>query len=440
MSMHYFTPNDDGIIGQSDSESIQNAVNKAEGKKDARVVIPRYNKRTDSMRWNITKAILLPSNVTVLMNNCHLRLADGVKDNMFRNRNMYDENRNFINQGSQHHIVLRGIGNVLLDGGEPNGLMESTSNQNGNPPVDANNMILLHNVHHFVIENLHICDQRWWAINILFSSHGLIQNLNFYAKNNVPNQDGLNIRSGCHDITVKNITGQSGDDLVAVTTQGYSCQYMTEDGVLDTHHIYIQNVLGTSVRQCVVALRNHDGAKLHHVSVCNVFDTGNNDYNNRPYGVLRVGENLYYRTRASLMGETYRISARNVFSKNQETVCLGATLKDCSFTNICVCGTAKYAFSTDSLPHQDGGVKIEDVSIRDVYYNGEVFNSCIFNFANMRKQDYIRNLDIQGVYAKRVGCVAVIDRQEQVSMEDIFVERETDTFFLRDDTVKGGEK
>ena len=31
------------------------------------------------------------------------------------------------------------------------------------------------------------------------------------------NQDGLDLRQGCHDIAIENITGYTGDDLVALT-------------------------------------------------------------------------------------------------------------------------------------------------------------------------------------------------------------------------------
>ena len=34
------------------------------------------------------------------------------------------------------------------------------------------------------------------------------------------NQDGIDLRQGCHCITIENITGYTGDDLIALTTIG----------------------------------------------------------------------------------------------------------------------------------------------------------------------------------------------------------------------------
>ena len=42
------------------------------------VVIPRPNKRRNDQIWIIDETILLPSGITVVLNNCVLRLADNV--------------------------------------------------------------------------------------------------------------------------------------------------------------------------------------------------------------------------------------------------------------------------------------------------------------------------------------------------------------------------
>ena len=34
---------------------------------------------------------------------------------------------------------------------------------------------------------------------------------------NMENQDGIDLRNGCHDITISDITGETGDDVVALT-------------------------------------------------------------------------------------------------------------------------------------------------------------------------------------------------------------------------------
>ena len=120
--MEFITPNDIGIISESDSKSIQNAVDTAH-KKGCAVLIPRLNARTGEGIWIIDEAVLLPSDIEVILDNCHLKLADGIYDNIFRNANIYDRDRNFINLGRQRNIHIKGIGNAIIDGGNHNGLL-----------------------------------------------------------------------------------------------------------------------------------------------------------------------------------------------------------------------------------------------------------------------------------------------------------------------------
>ena len=78
--------NDRRFWDDTDSQTIQNAVDYAAESGAGRVIIPRLNARTGKPIWNIHTAILLPSNMTVVLEDAHLRLCDGVFDNIFRNR------------------------------------------------------------------------------------------------------------------------------------------------------------------------------------------------------------------------------------------------------------------------------------------------------------------------------------------------------------------
>ncbi len=395
--MNYITPNDVGIIADTDSRSVQNAVDAAR-KQGCSVLIPRYNQRSGECLWVFDEAVLLPSDIEVILDSCHIRLADGIYDNVFRNENIYDRERNFINVGRQHNIHIRGVGNAVLDGGKHNGLLELNARKKG-IRMQFNNLILLHNVENFTIENLELIEQRHWAVNILFCSHGRIADIRIYGRNNIPNQDCIDIRMGCSYLVIENITGQSGDDLVAITTQSSSFPYLpSEDCDIDVHHIIIRNIVGTSRAQSLVALRNHDGSKLYDVEVKNVIDTRNDDMNCHPYGVLRVGENLYYRDRPSQMGETRNIHAKNVFAQTNETVCVGATLKDCTFENIYISHMAHCAVCTDHQPHQDGGVKMENVTFDGIYVNSDRKSFALTKFDTMREGDGFKDVVIKNVH------------------------------------------
>ena len=84
----YITPNDENIMAKTDSESIQNAINEAKRSGFDKVVIPRMNMRTNKALWEIDKAVLLPDDIEIVLDNCYIRQADGCVDNVFRNENL----------------------------------------------------------------------------------------------------------------------------------------------------------------------------------------------------------------------------------------------------------------------------------------------------------------------------------------------------------------
>ena len=68
----------------SDSDAIQSAIRQAVESGCNRVLIPKKKTSRGFTHWEIDRAILLPSNITILLDDCHLRLKDGVYENMFR--------------------------------------------------------------------------------------------------------------------------------------------------------------------------------------------------------------------------------------------------------------------------------------------------------------------------------------------------------------------
>ena len=61
----------------------------------------------------------------------------------------------------------------MLDGGVHNGLLQKNSEKDGLPHVEKNNLIRLHNLRDFRLENFTLLNQRWWAINLLFAEEGI---------------------------------------------------------------------------------------------------------------------------------------------------------------------------------------------------------------------------------------------------------------------------
>ncbi len=414
------TPNDVNVCGECDSDSIQNAVDFAHETGVGKVVIPAINERTGGNVWDITETILLPDDITIVLDNCRLRLADGVFCNVFRNKNVYTELGKTLS-GEQKNIKIIGIGNAVLDGGIPNGLTEHTSNTKNYPHIRNNNFILFSNVRNFEIKGIKAINQRWWAFNFLYCSDGRISDIDIYAADNIENQDGIDIRCGCNNIIIENISGQAGDDLVALTAlKGKSeTEFKVCGKEWDVHTVIIKNIVGTSVSKAIVALRNQDGVKLHDVVIDGVTDTSTECGKNHPYATVRIGQNAYVQERPSMLGETYNINVSNIHSSCDSALMVGATLLNASFRNIFVSGTAPCAFTVNE------GANVENILIDGVFYNVENYklytgqgknddvfrNDCgdkfaIFNFNNygskfLQGPDNSKNVHIKNVYVKK---------------------------------------
>ena len=178
--MELIYASDKRFWGSTDAETIQNAIDYAEKTGLSRVTIPRHNPRTGENIWIISKTILLPSDMTVVLEDAHLRLADGVLENIFRNRNCRTEKGNTI-EGEQKNIRILGSGNATLDGGKHNGFVEQMIRENPGkyPPLSVNLLVFLHNVRDFTISGLNIIESRWWSICCIYCRWGRITDIDF---------------------------------------------------------------------------------------------------------------------------------------------------------------------------------------------------------------------------------------------------------------------
>ena len=89
--LDFYSPNMPECMADTDSKSISNAVRLAVENNIGKIIIPRKNARTGNARWDIDSAILLPSDIHVVLDNCYIRQVDGTFDNVFRNENMYTD-------------------------------------------------------------------------------------------------------------------------------------------------------------------------------------------------------------------------------------------------------------------------------------------------------------------------------------------------------------
>lgn len=315
----------------------------------------------------ISAAIRIPSDFTLTLENCHLRMADGVYSNMFVNAS-HGTPEGRTPEGADRNIIIEGRGRVILDGGEYNGLSEKTHSKNGLPHISLNNILLFTNVDGFTIRNLHVRNQRWWALNFVSCRNGRIQDIDFcaddswvdddgsvyhgfgsrtyggteassrftYQKIRVKNADGIDLRSGCHDILIENITGFTEDDTIALTGLIGSTEkmYCVEGEEPAIYNVIIRNVLSSAF--CAnVRLLNQSGVKLYNILVDGVTDTSKDSpHMDRGGTGVRIGDNHLYGTRHATPDETRNITIRNVSSRAGAAMRIAGAMSDCLFENI----------------------------------------------------------------------------------------------------------
>ena len=239
--------------------------------------------------WEIQEAIRLPSNFTLILEDAHLKMADGVYDNMFVNEHHGTEIGTSL-QGTDRNINILGRGNAILDGGTYNGLSERNHSRDGLPPIWKNNLLLFTNVDGFRVSGLSCRNQRWWALNFIYCRHGYLGNMDFcacdigidrngeayhglkhdcYEEVLVKNADGIDLRQGCQDILIENITGFTEDDVIALTALNGRLErnFIVPELPSDLCNVEIRNIRAAAYCS-IVRLLNQGDIKLHDITVC----------------------------------------------------------------------------------------------------------------------------------------------------------------------------
>ncbi len=322
---------------------------------------------TVSGDWEINEAIRLPSNFTLILEDCHLRLADGCYENVFVNEHNESEIGKTV-AGTDRNISILGKGRAILDGGEYNGLGEWVAAEDRPAPLYKNHLIFFTNVDGFKISGLQCINQRYWAINFIYCRNGYIGNIDFcandlrldsngnlvhgliqgdlYSNIYVKNADGIDLRGGCQNITIENITGFTEDDTVALTAlDGPSLRHFSVAGLTsDICNVTIKNVRAAAFCS-IVRLLNQGDIKLHDIEVDGVYDTSaDSPHLDRGARAVRVGDKHLYGTRHCTKEETYNISIKNVYAAGDEALALAGEIGNLVIYGIeCAEGTKMFA-------------------------------------------------------------------------------------------------
>ncbi len=341
-----YTPNDFKALS-TDSKMIQAAVDEA-AKYGATVIIPRVNERREACLWEIDEAIVLHTGSSVVLDNCYLRMADGCYANFFKNdatlgKWWRKETRNY-------DISIRGEGNAVLDGGEHNGLIENDFtiyDENGNfagrrtingfTNCFVNIGILMQNAERVQVSGIRFVRPRYWCINFEYCSQGHIHDIVFDADGKNPNQDGLDIREGCHNFLVENLSGRTGDDMLALTNFGHpKTRVGGEETDMDTaiHDIVVRDLRATMSHRCdIVRLLCRGETEIYNVQIAGIQDTTPPEIS-RPLAAIRIGDVSDYQARLNRLGEMRNITVRDIVTRARFGLYIANTLCDSYFENI----------------------------------------------------------------------------------------------------------
>jgi hypothetical protein len=385
-SRRYITPN---AFEGTDTQRINRAIEVA-AREGCRVVIPRVNRRKDGVRhfWLLDSAVLVRSGTTLELDHCCLKLSDRCRDNFIRSANC-GLARTDIEPMRDIHIY--GSGPVLLEGADhPRATGDAAKTlgkrtfgtdagvEGESQTGDWRNIgILMAYVEHFSIENLRIKNSHSWAISLERCAHGRLRDLDFDSKEfrridgkrekNL-NQDGIDLRLGCHDILIENITGNTGDDLIALTAipgnekAGTTSSMMVSgntdrgDGRDAIRDVIVRNVRGYSHGgHHIIRLLNTGGVHLHDILIASLIDTSPKEI--RCKAAVKIGDH-HYGAGIAPLGDTYRIIIDGVTSKARNTILIGGSLSDSILSRLIRYG------GPGTLVHQASGTKhVRNVTI-----------------------------------------------------------------------------
>ncbi len=228
----------------TDSEYIENLIR---DRKDGTVVIEKRNLPDEPERdwWLIDRAILVPDQTTIVLKDCKIKLSDKCRDNFFRSancgfglgdpspfKNIEIRGEGFVELEGADYPRATGDGGKILKNPCPKGDHALSYGTDADKPgVEQKGDwrgigILMAKVDGLKISGLKISESHGWAISLEACTHAQIRDIDFNMcmmrvidgiETNFENQDGIDIRNGCSDILIENITGTTGDDVIALT-------------------------------------------------------------------------------------------------------------------------------------------------------------------------------------------------------------------------------
>jgi len=383
------------FLKQNDNETLDAAI--AARGADGIVVIPPRKSADGRDWWLLDRAILLPANTTVILQNCKIKLSDQCRDNFFRSANC---GIGIEDIQPLSNIHIRGEGCAVLEGADhpratgdggkilknpcpftvedickyadwvpaerktPEGITfadrhdcsygTDAGKEGERQKGDWRGIgILFAMVDHFSIRGITVRESHGWAISLEACAFGMLEQIEFDARmnkvidgmlQNMENQDGIDLRNGCHDITIQDITGETGDDVVALTAIATRRRELKSGTTESTHIMHndwsrrdpdIYNVTIRNIRAysslCYLVRLLPCECQIRNVVIDGVIDTS-------PEGVVCGG--IFLGEKDAVYGRNLPESLKNITISNviynnvKKAIRVDGYLQDSTITNV----------------------------------------------------------------------------------------------------------
>jgi hypothetical protein len=333
----------DFLKGCTHSEAIEAAIASAQKSK-----LPFSIVVLDTLDWLIDRAILLPSNMELIIDGCRLKLADNVFDNIIRvaglipNREAPNDTCDLVS--TTVNIKITGRNGAVIEG--PDRPYEAENPRTGVVEKWVGDFfgwrtvgILLSATERYELSGFAMQKTHCWAISQDKCMYGYLHDITFNTE--VKNGDGINFRNGCSNCLVENISGTTSDDSVACTALDstviasnsnyiYPMQPMGWDcignGNADIHDIVIRNIRTGGRHHGVICLTT--SPSVYNIKIENVLEEG---ASSREAAVkIYTGYGSGYRK-----GNLRNIVVSNVISRGARyAVMVKGAVKDVHFFNV----------------------------------------------------------------------------------------------------------
>lgn len=226
----------------------------------------------DDGRWFITKAIVIPSDTTLVFHNSRLFMEDGTSDNIIRNfcADSGDSRRD-------ENIHILGIGDAELNGNAENQVLQ--------PQVYKNFGIAFYKVDSSSIKGIAVGPTEGWGIGLEDVNDLFVDGIRFQQDGKTHNQDGVHVCGPGSRICISNIVGTVADDAIALDAgagaEDYRGSARGAGGLLQNiivSNVSVKNLGAGAVLRTVAA----KGKPLNGVFISQVMITGANQ-------VLKIG-------------------------------------------------------------------------------------------------------------------------------------------------------